>query len=338
MNGDALLHWWDQNRADLPWRTDPTPYSVWVSEIMLQQTVVKAVVPHYQKWMLTWPTVESLADASEQAVMRLWEGLGYYRRVRNLLLAARVVVERHNGHLPETYEQLVELPGIGDYTARAILSIAYGKAVTLIDANVRRVLQRLGAWREWDASSRREGRDLSERMMVRARPGDFNQAFMELGQQVCKRKNPTCPACPLAETCRAHAGGLQSEIPAPRKGATVHRVSRVLIVLCDDQVWLSRPAHKLLGGLWTFPRVRRDRDIPGSPEARLTARTHSYTRYRERLYPEIHRLTERFSEGPLGLADGRWTPMADLDNLPFPSVYRRIAGDLERYLDTGDPA
>ena len=321
-----LLEWWDNERRDLPWRKTRAPYSVWVSEIMLQQTVVDAVIPHFLRWMTVYPSVSKLARASEEEVTRLWEGLGYYSRARHLRAAAAEVCRSFGGELPRTYAGLRSLPGIGDYTARALLSIAWGEPVAAIEANVRRIVQRLAAWTDWSPARGREALGGLEQVMPRQRPGDFNEALMELGQRLCLSRSPRCALCPLASGCRARADGAVEQIPARRRARTTALSSRLLIALRGDQVLLVRSKDGLFKGLWTFPRLKSD--LPpaaATPVARLAKRTHAYTRYRERLAPEVYHFSET---EPDGLEDGLWTPIAALDSLPMPSVYRRIAREL----------
>ncbi|MCR5460394.1 MAG: A/G-specific adenine glycosylase [Acetatifactor sp.] len=253
-----LLKWYDGNRRILPWREEPTPYRVWVSEIMLQQTRVEAVKPYYERFMRMLPTVKALSEAPEETLLKLWEGLGYYNRVRNLQKAARVVMERHGGEMPADYDALLALPGIGNYTAGAIASIAYGIPKPAVDGNVLRVLARVRA----------DGRCISEEKVRRAveaelekampkdRPGDFNQAMMEIGACVCvPNGQPHCEQCPLAAICKAREEG--TVLSYPRKEAKKARTSEektVLVIRDEGRVALrKRPAKGLLAGMYEFP-------------------------------------------------------------------------------------
>lgn len=230
-----LLRWYGQHRRELPWRTDPTPYRVWVSEIMLQQTQVRTVLPFFQRFVARFPNVESLAAASEDEVVGLWAGLGYYSRARNLHAAARVIVEDHCGQFPDTLESVLSLPGVGRYTAGAILSIAFNRRAPVVDGNVRRVVARLHAIREevpedfcWHQA---------EAWVDEERPSDFNQALMELGALVCTPAAPLCLRCPVGRLCEARARGVQGEIPASRQARRELAVEIVVLWLeCDGSV------------------------------------------------------------------------------------------------------
>jgi A/G-specific adenine glycosylase len=263
----ALLEWYEGSRRDLPWRQSRDPYAIWVSEIMLQQTRVAVVVERYQAFLAQFPTMADLARASEQDVLALWSGLGYYRRARMLHKAAQIVVADRNGILPDTAAELHTLPGIGGYTSAAIASIAHGEPVAVVDGNVERVLCRLAGWdangskRSADLRSRIEA--LADRLLDPERPGDFNQAVMELGAMVCLPRNPQCLACPLLSGCKTR--GEHKTAPRPR---TITR--EVAHALClrtapganggnrTRQVLLEqRPAGaSVMPGLWELPAMR----------------------------------------------------------------------------------
>ena len=225
-----LLAWYDENKRDLPWRGDhPDPYQVWVSEIMLQQTRVAAVMPYYRAWMEELPTVEALAAADEERLMKLWQGLGYYSRARNLQRAARMIMENFGGRFPESRSDLLSLPGVGEYTAGAVASIAFGRQVPAVDGNVLRVAARVADIREdiMDTKVRASFQALMEAAMPADRPGIFNQALMDLGAMVCVPKAaPECGRCPLAELCEANRLGVQSQLPVRRK-KTARRVEEL---------------------------------------------------------------------------------------------------------------
>ena len=215
-----LLAWYGENKRDLPWRGDPDPYKVWVSEIMLQQTRVAAVMPYYRAWMEELPTVEALANVSDEKLMKLWQGLGYYSRARNLQKAARMIAETFGGRFPETYTDLLKLPGVGAYTAGAVASIAFGQPVPAVDGNVLRAAARVADIREdiMDPRIRNSIQVLMESAVPADQPGEFNQALMELGATVCLPNGaPECGRCPLAELCEANRLGIQTELPVRRK-------------------------------------------------------------------------------------------------------------------------
>lgn len=255
-----LLTWYDTNRRILPWRELPTPYRVWVSEIMLQQTRVEAVKPYFERFMSRLPDVEALAGAEEEELLKLWEGLGYYNRVRNLQKAAIQIVEEYDGRMPDTYEELLKLKGIGSYTAGAIASIAYGKANPAVDGNVLRVLARLRMDERniADAGVKQAVEQELEQIIPRDRPGDFNQAMMEIGACVCiPNGTPHCEECPLADICRAHAKGVETDYP--RKASARPRTieEKTILVIRDENrtVIRKRASKGLLAGMYEFPSM-----------------------------------------------------------------------------------
>ncbi len=252
---ELLLEHYDAHRRDLPWRESREPYRVWVSEIMLQQTRVETAVPYYRRWMERFPTIEALADGDEEAVLKAWEGLGYYSRARNLRRSALIVRERLGGVLPEDSQSLKTLPGIGEYSAGAIASIAYGEVVPAVDGNARRGLSRLFDLADpTDASLRKRAGELVDP----DRPGDWNQALMELGATICTARSPGCTVCPLTGQCRARAEGTQELRPASKRRPRVRTVSYAVLVArnpAGELLMVRRPPDGLLGGLWEFPAV-----------------------------------------------------------------------------------
>ena len=223
---EALLGWFRDNQADLPWRRDPSPYQIWLSEVMLQQTQVETVIPYYLRFIRAFPTIEALAAAPLEDVLKLWEGLGYYSRARNLQRAARVVVDQHDGELPRDVDGLLALPGIGRYTAGAIASIAFGRAAPVLDGNVIRVFARLLDLDEDVTRSATQTKlwRIAEDWLPAEDAGEYNQALMELGQRVCKPRNPRCGACPIRAHCRAWKAGAQDSRPRRRRRARRRRI------------------------------------------------------------------------------------------------------------------
>lgn len=257
---EPLLAWYDVNRRDLPWRGTTDPYRVWISEIMLQQTRVAAVIPYYRRWMERLPTVEALAAVDDEELMKLWQGLGYYSRARNLKKAARIIVEERGGRFPDTYEALLRLPGVGDYTAGAIASIAFARPVPAVDGNALRVAARTAAIREnvLDPAVRRSFRALLAEAMPQDRPGAFNQALMDLGATVCLPSGqPLCGGCPLASLCQARRLGLWDQLPvrAKKPKRRVEEMTVYLLLREDRAALRKRPETGLLAGLWEFPHV-----------------------------------------------------------------------------------
>ena len=261
-----LLKWYSQHKRDLPWRRSKNPYRVWISEVMLQQTQVATVKDYFQRFVKTFPNVKRLAEADEQQVLRLWEGLGYYRRARQLRAAAQEIVAEHGGRFPRDVETLQTLPGIGRYTAGAIASIAFDQRAPILEANTIRLLSRLIAYREDPTKS--AGQRLlwqtAEELLPRKEIAEFNQALMELGSLVCRPQQPDCEQCPAMGLCMAHEQGWENEIPAVgrkmqyvdvREAAVVVRKNgRVLLRLCaPEERW---------AGLWDFPRFEIDSEGP----------------------------------------------------------------------------
>jgi A/G-specific adenine glycosylase len=253
-----LLRWYDRTKRDLPWRRDPTAYKTLVSELMLQQTTVAAVIPYFLGFIARFPTLASLAAASEDEVTALWSGLGYYARARNLRLAAVATVDNHGGELPRSEAALGELPGLGPYTAAAVAAIAFGVRTFALDGNGARVMSRLGGVSDSIdlPATRLRLRAAGAREVPRGRPGDFTQAVMELGATVCTPRNPRCDACPLRASCAARAAGTVEEIPRRTK-RMARPVVRVACACLTDgaRVLLVRRRHGLLAGTWSLPEA-----------------------------------------------------------------------------------
>ena len=343
-----LLAWYDENKRDLPWRGVPDPYKVWVSEIMLQQTRVAAVLPYYRAWMEELPTVEALANVSDEKLMKLWQGLGYYSRARNLQKAALMIVETFGGRFPETYTNLLKLPGVGAYTAGAVASIAFGQPVPAVDGNVLRVAARVADIREdiMEPRIRNSVQALMESAVPADRPGEFNQALMDLGATVCLPNGaPECGRCPLAELCEANRLGIQMELPVRRKKAP-RRVEEmtVYLLLREGKIALRRRGKRgLLAGLWEFPHEAGSLDEPaaaGPVEAwgltplewkkKLTAK-HIFTHVEWRMTGYL--LTVR-GEVP-GLT---WVDATGLEALAVPSAFAKFREEARRVLEEADHA
>lgn len=255
----ALLAWYDLHHRDLPWRRTRDPYAIWLSEVMLQQTTVATVRPRWERFLARWPTLADLAAAPREEVLHEWTGLGYYARARNLHEAARVVAREFAGHLPARYELLLALPGMGPYTAAAVASIAFGEAVAVLDANVERVLARLLRFEEDVRTPAAKRHLLGEAgaLLAPRRPGDFNQAMMELGATVCLPKVPRCDACPVRPDCAARATDDPARFPLrkPKPPMEPTREAAAILRRGDTIALLRRPAGRSFGGLWELPRV-----------------------------------------------------------------------------------
>lgn len=297
------LHgWFDRNARDLPWRHTRNPYRIWVSEIMLQQTQVATVCDYYRRFVRAFPTIRALAQASEDEVLRLWEGLGYYRRARQLHRAAKIVVSEYRGRFPREATVLRSLPGIGRYTAGAILSIAFDQRQPILEANTVRVVSRLAGYRGDPGRATAQKRLWSavEDWLPQKHVGQFNQALMELGSEVCRPREPRCASCPVASLCRANAEGLQAKIPPPARRAKVEEVREAAVVVRrNGRVLLVRRGEgERFAGLWDFPRfalvasrgaplkreladkVAAATGLRVEPSHRLTTLVHSVTRFR----------------------------------------------------------
>ena len=310
----ALLRWYDRNKRDLPWRRTRDPYAVWVSETMLQQTQVATVLPYYQRFMEAFPSVESLDRASLDAVRSAWSGLGYYRRAANLKQAARLVVERHRGRLPADYKALLRLPGIGPYTAGAVMSIAFDRPYPAPDGNVRRVYARLLGLTDPRTIDRAAGQ-----MVSRSRPGDFNQAVMELGATICLPTGPQCERCPLAHWCHATASGA---FDAPRRRPLRTRAVQWPLVLVESRSRVllhRRPDSGLLAGLWELPAPEA---LPAGVVGETLRRSEPVAVIRHaitdmRITAPVYLLRQRVPvKGPAW----RWAALDDLPSLPLSSL------------------
>ncbi|WP_420628431.1 A/G-specific adenine glycosylase [Candidatus Leptofilum sp.] len=351
----ALLDWWDAGHADLPWRRSKDPYAIWVSEIMLQQTQIATVIPYFERWLERFPTVQALAEASLDDVLKLWEGLGYYSRARNLHAAAQTVVQEWNGRLPQTAADLMKLKGIGRYTAGAIASIAFNEPAPVLDGNVIRVLSRLTDLPDdvTQTATKNSLWQLAEQLVPADRPGDFNQALMELGQKICLSAKPMCLLCPLSAHCLARQRGTQLERPVrpPRKRTPHYDVVAGIIWAKDAVVGkpeskfliAQRPFDGLLGGLWEFPGGKQE-DGETLPQALVreieeelamqievgefvTKIKHAYTHFRITLHAfHAHHLSG--SPQHLGVADHTWVTLADLHNYAFAVTDRKIIAAL----------
>ncbi|MBI5246052.1 MAG: A/G-specific adenine glycosylase [Elusimicrobia bacterium] len=315
-----LLRWYGRAKRDLPWRRNPTPYRVWVSEIMLQQTTVAAVTPKYLAFLRRFPTLASLASATEDAVLKQWAGLGYYSRARNLRRAAQAVVAEHSGRFPADFDAVLALPGIGRYTAGAILSIAFQKPYPLVDGNVIRVFTRLFCLkgRAKDPAFVKKMWPLAQRLVPAALPGDWNQALMELGATVCTPDSPSCGACPVAKHCVAFRKGLQDGLPLPeirREPVPVHWSCLWIEKNGKVLLWRRSDKERLLKNLWGLPEAGRVEATPG----RMLAMTwHSITH---------HALTVELREAALAGGappESKWVPRGAIRDYLVSSLWLKL--------------
>lgn len=342
-----LLAWFERNARDLPWRRTRDPYHVWVSEIMLQQTQVATVVDYFNRFIAAFPTIAALAAADEQAVLRLWEGLGYYRRARGLHRAAVVVVDEHGGVFPREMAAVRRLPGIGRYTAGAILSIAFEDPHPILEANTIRLYSRLLAYR--GATHSREGEQLlwrmAEALLPRRNAGQLNQALMELGATICLPREPRCEKCPLMSLCPTFAAGLQAEIPAAKPKPKIEQVREAAVVVRRGQTVLlmKRGEGERWAGMWDFPRfgvaaqteealdeeliagVLRLTGLQVMPESKLATIRHGVTRFRITLECHEARFVERGRVRGNGAAELKWVKTAQLVEYPLSVPARKLS-------------
>ncbi|MGH6815481.1 MAG: A/G-specific adenine glycosylase [Hyphomicrobiaceae bacterium] len=337
----ALLAWYDRERRDLPWRAPPgvraEPYRVWLSEIMLQQTTVKAVVPYYDAFLKRWPTVEALAAAALDDVLAAWAGLGYYARARNLHVCAQTVALRHGGVFPATEDGLRALPGIGPYTAAAIAAIAFGRRTVPIDGNVERVLARLFAVTTPLPGAKADIRTLAAGLAPAARSGDFAQALMDLGATICTPRQPACALCPLTDGCAARARGIAAALPV--KAAKSERPVRYgiafLAVREDGHLLLRRRSERgLLAGMLEVPSTAWTPQVPAPHEVRGAAPlqadwhtvpgtvAHIFTHFRLEL--TVCRASVAADTASIDGSYCRWVPRGDLGAQALPSVMRKV--------------
>jgi len=316
---ERLLQHYVDNSRTLPWRSPPgkpapEPYRVWLSEVMLQQTTVAAVVPRFERFVARWPSIEALAAASDEDILSEWAGLGYYARARNLVACARQVAER--GGFPDSEAELRELPGIGGYTAAAIAAIAFGKSAIAIDSNVERVVARL---RGMERPTKAELRAATAQIAPETRAGDFAQAMMDLGATICRPRAPLCGQCPLAAECAAHATGAPELFPAPKvKKPRPARFAIAYWLERNGAVWLvRRPAKGLLGGMAALPGSGPADEAPPIDGPVLARVRHVFTHF------ELELTIVAASRLPAG--EGWWQPLDSLASAGLPTLYRKAA-------------
>jgi A/G-specific adenine glycosylase len=313
---EALLDWYVANRRDLPWRRTRDPYAIWVSEVMLQQTQVATVVPYFEQWMARFPTLCALAQASEDEVLQMWQGLGYYRRAKMLRNGARRLVE--TGKTSVDYRAI---SGIGPYTAGAICSIAFGEPAPLVDGNVERVYARLSADDAVGSALRKNAWQWAAEMVSAERPGDWNQALMELGATICRPRNPDCPSCPVAKFCEARKQDLESVLPrAAPKPATIKLIHHTWIPVCGGRIGVRRiPDGEWWAGMWEFPRASDQAELSSMFESAPTpigTVRHTVTRHRIELRVSLVRLSKE-------LPSLAWHTPNELAQLAMPAPQRR---------------
>jgi A/G-specific adenine glycosylase len=338
---EFILDWYAKNRRSLPWRGQADPYAVWVSEIMLQQTRVEAVIPYFERWMIRFPSITDLAMASEHEVLKFWEGLGYYARARNLRKSAQLVMEQYGGKLPRRADALRKLPGIGRYTAGAIASLAFGMDEPALDGNIRRVLSRVFDVTQPADSPEGQRRlwELAALHLPQGSSADYNQALMDLGSAVCIPLNPRCPICPVRSLCKARKLGIQSQRPVMKTRKVVpHYVFGAAVIVRRSRVLLSqRPSKGLLGGMWEFPNgkirpnsckaltqvLRREYNLEIQCGQQLGIVQHGYSHFTV----SVHAFRCTAASVPKS-KNLRWIPLSQLRSFPMGRIDRQIADRL----------
>lgn len=323
----ALLTWFDNHKRDLPWRKDRTPYSVWLAEIMLQQTTVATVKGYYKKFLAHFPTVHDLANAPLEDVLHLWQGLGYYSRARNLHQCAQTVVGQHGGNFPQTAAELQKLSGIGPYTAAAVAAIAFDEATTVVDGNVERVISRLFALKIPLPDSRPHIREYATKLTPQRRAGDYAEAMMDLGATLCTPRTPQCHLCPLQHLCKAQKQGITAALPY-RKPKT-KRPEKQGLAYCilnhKQQILLrKRPETGLLAQLWEVPHTGWEADtlpahIQGLQQTEHGEITHIFTHFKLTLAVKTV-----YTPKALNLTAGEWVNLADLHQKPLPTLMKKV--------------
>jgi A/G-specific adenine glycosylase len=322
-----LLRWYAKHHRKLPWRQTRDPYKIWISEIMLQQTTVPAVIPYYEKWLSQFPDVQTLSAAPLQHVLKVWQGLGYYQRAKNLHKSAHILLFEHEGKIPKNYEDLIKLPGFGPYTTAAVLSIAYDKPFPVIDANVRRVWMRIiGKTKESTPKVDKDILKFMKPFLPPTKMGTFNQAVMELGSLVCKPKSPLCLLCPVQEYCKAFTMGEQEIIPRPQKRS--YRRIEAAIGVIEKQGFPGGKRQKDETLEQALRReIKEELGVEVDHILLLTQVNHAYTQFQVKLYAFQCRL----KTNPILSRDGfRWVSLKGMRKYPFPSGSVKIIQFLEK--------
>lgn len=335
---DPLIAWFQAHKRSLPWRNAPSPYEVWISEVMLQQTQVSVVVPYYERWMRCFPSIADLAAADLDQVIKLWEGLGYYSRARHLHQAAKYLMEHHGGQLPNQREQLEKVVGLGPYTIGAILSFAFHQKSAAVDGNVIRVLSRYTALEEVVCLSQTQKKikAYAEAILPDHEPWVVAEALIELGATVCGRE-PKCYLCPLSPSCEGLKKGIADQLPNKKKKQETTYLHRyVAVVVAEGSLLLQRGAQgEVMADLYEFPYFSSEEErsyflahygIDSTPDHHLSETAQTFTRFRVKLYPAVWKALCRIE-----VPDYHWIALSEVKNLPFSAGHRRILREYENF-------
>jgi A/G-specific adenine glycosylase len=345
-----LVAWYRRHHRRLPWRETGSPYRIWVSEVMLQQTQVQTVLPYYQQFLHHFPDVKALANADLQAVLKAWEGLGYYARARNMHRAANDILQKHNAKFPDSREALRELPGVGDYIACAVLSIVFNQPYAVVDGNVKRVLSRLCELSEPvnKSSSYKIFKAAAEGLLDHRQPGIFNQALMELGALICTPKNPDCPHCPIHSRCGAYQTGRVGQFPKRIRSpkTPLHHIAVGVVYKKNHMLITRRKPEGLLGGLWEFPggkvkinetpeaacirEIKEEVNLNVTVDGHISQVKHAYTHFKILMDVFLCRYVdgEVKLNGPM---DFRWVTLKEIDQYPFPKANHKFMPALKTW-------
>ncbi len=338
-----LLSWYLKHKRNLPWRLTRDPYLIWISEVMLQQTQVVSVIPYYQRFTDKFPKVSDLADSDLQSLLKLWEGLGYYSRARNLRKASRIIIDEYQGVFPSSYQKLIQLPGIGPYIAAAVSSIAFGLPKAVVDGNVKRVLSRLYCEPSPvnDPKYYKTYQAMADQLLVLDQSGDYNQALMELGALICRPKQPECSSCPVSDACQAFAQNQTGKFPARRQKKKVKTKNMISVILEYDHrlLMVQNEENALLGGLWAFPQYEEKRleFCEDSLEkiiafkannkklalVQLDPVIHIYTHFRENILPIIVKIDSKkiLTSFP---QKTEWVKSSQIEKIPITGACQKI--------------
>lgn len=345
-----LLAWYKKQARILPWRNHPDPYAVWISEIMLQQTRVETVIPYFERWMAAFPDVQTLANAEEQQILKLWEGLGYYSRARNIHKTAKMIEAQFGGNLPDNRKDLESLPGIGKYTSAAIASMAYGKDEATLDGNIRRVLSRLFNLDipAQSAEGEKQLWELAREHLPPGEAGDYNQAWMDLGATICLPRNPRCLLCPLQSHCQALIAGTQEERPilAPKQKTPYYTVTAAIIHHNNQILLAQRPPDGLLGGLWEYPggklengeslqqalkrEILEELDCHIEVGEKFGVYQHAFTHFKITLHAFHCRIIDKEPKA-IQASQIVWLTIPQLSDYPMGKVDRKITKQLQKH-------